>query len=161
LQDSPKFNDEQRLGWQPQNYENLTRLKEVRKEAYEDIDEGFHMYRDWISENSHPKFLGRFSITQLRSNPLFLESTKINENKEEASTSFLTHNINKDSPMYYRSPSLNVTSNLPWQLKAIEFRANPPTRKEMRGFLEKLKKMLGCNLIFDYSMQFLLLYYRL
>ena len=152
MQNSPKFNDEQRLGWQPQDYENLTRLKEVRKEAYENIDDGFCMYRDWISENSHPKILGRFSITQLRSNPLFLESTKISENKEEASTSFLTHNINKDSPMYYRSSSLNVTSNLPWQLKAIEFRANPPIRKEMRGFLEKLKKMLGCNLIFDHSM---------
>ncbi|KAG0582943.1 hypothetical protein M758_3G099800 [Ceratodon purpureus] len=53
--------------------------------------------------------------------------------------------------MYYRSPSLNVPSNISWRLKATEFRPNPPIRKENKGFMARLKKLLGFDdLIEDY-----------
>lgn len=124
-------------------------MKETKEETYKDINEDSFLYKKWISENPKSRRSRLTTIIQFQSNPLFVESGKNREASKETSTSFKVHNI-KEASMYYKSPSLNMASDLPWRLKANEFRPSPPIRKEMRSYFEKLKKTLGYKLHCSY-----------
>lgn len=147
LQDSPRFDDdENRAKTYSQAYREPKRLKEFTKETKKQIHETSQIRDDWSPKNFPAKIPHRFTFPstfpQFRSNPLFLESTKMGQDSQEASTSFEVHS-SEDIPIYYKSPSVNIASSVPWRIRASEFRPNPPMRRQIGGYIAKMKKILG------------------
>jgi len=151
LQNLPRFDDSEyglvrySKPYSSRAFSSLSRdpktLKKFTNEAKEKINELSSQYNDWNSKKFSSKSSYPTTITQFRSNPLFLASTHMEKASEETSTSFV--NLKEDLPIYYRSPSINVPSNIAWRIKASEFRPIPPVRRQIRGCFSQLKKILG------------------
>jgi hypothetical protein len=148
LQNLPRFDDSEyglvryNKPYSSRAFSSLSKdsktLRKFTNEVKEKINEKPLKYSNWNSKKFSSKTSYPPTVTQFRSNPLFLESTEL----EEASTSFVD-NLKEGSPIYYRSPSINIPSSIAWRIKASEFRPIPPVRRQVKGCFSRVKKILG------------------